>query len=190
MKQAATRDLFSYWDNLRSGREARLDAAPPHVRSALSNTFLIEVDARRAYPLRVIGGTLGKLTANARLGASFLECWDQDSQALVEAMLRVVHDEGHPVVLGALTRAAGHAPVPVEGLLLPLATNSDGKPRILGGLMQTAPLHSAAPHMALEIVSARAVRERNTPPASPSVIAPQPQQPLRLRVIKGGRTLT
>ena len=87
--------------------------------TALAGTFLVEVDQRRAYPLRVIGGSLARLTANARLGASFLECWDVDSRDLLEAMLQVVHEERLPVVLGAsslsdLTCPGGGARASVE----------------------------------------------------------------------------
>jgi hypothetical protein len=196
MKQAATIELFSYWDALRAGFDrALLDADAEQVRSLLASTFLVEVDARRAYPLRVVGATIAKLIASARLGASFLECWEPGSRDLLEAMLRTVHDERVPVVLGARTRREDGAPLAVEILLLPLASGRKGKPRILGGMATTAPVNRRAPPGGLELVSARAIRAPYPPPAlsRPSMATAKPPQApnhppkAHLRVIEGGR---
>lgn len=208
MKQAATIELFSYWDSLRAGtNKAHLEVASAQVRTALAGTFFVEVDDRRAYPLRVIGGSLARLTANARLGASFLECWDVESRDLLEAMLQVVHDERLPVVMGARARTNEGGRLPVECLLLPLAAGRSGRPRILGGVAPSGPLSRRGSAFPLEIVSARAMRNSSfaldmpcalpvTPPASRMRQAPPPQtlQPgvreggAHLRVIDGGRS--
>ena len=80
MKRTATLSLFSYWDELRSGRVALQshEASHPGLRTMLAGTFLIEADRRRVYPLRVLGSRLEEIAPNARLGASFLECWDRN----------------------------------------------------------------------------------------------------------------
>ncbi len=207
MKQAATIELFSYWDSLRAGvNKAHLDVSTAQVRTALAGTFLVEVDQRRAYPLRVIGGSLARLTANARLGASFLECWDVDSRDLLEAMLQVVHEERLPVVLGASARRSDDGRLPVECLLLPLAAGHSGKPRILGGVAPSGPLSRRGSAFPLEIVSARTIRNSTlalemsgalqvSQPASPIPHASTQQAlasalrdtSVRLRVIDGGR---
>ncbi len=208
MKQAATIELFSYWDSLRAGtNKAHLDVDTAQVRTALAGTFLVEVDERRSYPLRVIGGSLARLTSNARLGASFLECWEAESRDLLEAMLQVVHDERLPVVLGARARTNDGGRLPVECLLLPLAAGQSGKPRILGGVAPSGALSRRGSAYPLEIVSARTIR--NSPfaldmacalPVSPAPSrAPQPGAPqasptvlresgAHLRVIVGGRS--
>lgn len=202
MKQAATLELFSYWDALRARLDrAFLDAAPERMRALLANTFLIEVDVRRAYPLRVVGGTLSRLTANARLGASFLECWEPTSQDLLEAMLQAVHDERTPVVIGALARGRGEAQLSVEVLLLPLAAGPGGKPRILGGLAPVGTLRRRVSPAPFEIVSARAIRKptprhsfarpqeaRGDPPVSAATARPAGEHYAHLRVIDGGRS--
>jgi hypothetical protein len=199
MKQAATIELFSYWDALRNGHGDEFrDAAPEQIRALLSGTFLIEVDSRKAYPLRVAGGTLSRLTSRARLGASFLECWDRDSRDLLEAMLRVVHDERLPVVIGARSCSERGEPTSVECLLLPLKAEPKGLPRILGGAATVGPLKRRSSPDAMAIVSARPIQ----PPFSPGLFArkaefqispPAPSMPplretaIHLRVIEGGR---
>ncbi len=207
MKQAATIELFSYWDSLRAGMsKAHLDVASPQVRTALAGTFLVEVDERRAYPLRVIGGSLARLTANARLGASFLECWEAESRDLLEAMLQVVHDERLPVVLGARARTTEGARLAVECLLLPLAAGQSGKPRILGGVAPSGQTSRRGSEYPLEIVSARTIRNPIltkelfcalespapspiAPSATPSMVSPSMlrEAGARLRIIDGGR---
>lgn len=208
MKQAATIELFSYWDSLRAGtNKAHLEVATAQVRTALAGTFLVEVDERRAYPLRVIGGSLARLTANARLGASFLECWEAESRDLLETMLQVVHEERLPVVLGARARMNEGRRLPVECLLLPLAAGQSGKPRILGGLAPSGPLDRRGSAYPLEINSARTIRDSTfalemscalpVPPPASRIQQATPPAPLptgirgsgaRLRVIDGGRS--
>lgn len=208
MKQAATIELFSYWDSLRAGtNKAHLEVATAKVRTALAGTFLVEVDERRAYPLRVIGGSLARLTANARLGASFLECWDVESRDLLETMLQVVHDDRLPVVLGARARTNEGGRLPVECLLLPLAAGQSGKPRILGGVAPSGALSRRGSAFPLEIVSARTIRNSTfaldmscalpvstSSPRPPQAGAPQSspialrESGARLRVIDGGRS--
>lgn len=196
MKQAATIELFSYWDSLRAGLSRELlEADGPQVRTLLAGTFLIEVDERRAYPLRVIGSALGRLTANARLGASFLECWEPQSRDLIESMLRVVHDERLPVVIGARLKNGEEVATTAECLLLPLVTEPGGKPRILGGAAPSGVMNRRGGRAPLEALSARAirnpaeaptlVRERISPEITPFSFIEGPVA--HLRVIEGGR---
>ncbi len=174
MKQAGTIELFSYWDSLRAGRSLELlDADAANVRTLLASTFLIEVDERRAYPLRVIGSALARLTANARLGASFLECWEPQSRDLIETMLRVVHDERLPVVIGARANRGEQAPLVAECLLLPIAGEHGRKPRILGGAAPTGALNRRGGPAPLEAMSARAIRN---PAAVPALVREPPPE--------------
>ncbi len=199
MKQAATIELFSYWDALRAGLDrALLDATSPQTRALLASTFLVEVDDRRAFPLRVTGSILTRLTSNARLGASFLECWDAESRGLIEAMLGVVHEERLPVVIGARARGGEQTMISVECLLLPLATDPARKPRILGGMATTGAVNRRASPAPLEVVSARAIRKFSTQYPSfgteNSLLSTPPhgsafrERFSHLRVIDGGRT--
>lgn len=197
MKQAATIELFSYWDSLRAGLSRELlDSDATDVRAMLASTFLVEVDDRRAYPLRVIGGPLARLTANARLGASFLECFEPQSRDLLETMLRVVHDERLPVVMGARARQGEEGTMSAECLMLPLASEPRGKPRILGGVAPYGALNRRGSPAPLEIVSARAIRKAAIGQSfaryrGESGLAPMPPvgEPVaHLRVIEGGRT--
>jgi hypothetical protein len=197
MKQAGTIELFSYWDSLRAGLSRELlEADAANVRTLLASTYLIEVDERRAYPLRVIGSALARLTANARLGASFLECWEPQSRDLIETMLRVVHDERLPVVIGARASRGEQAPLVAECLLLPIAAEHGRKPRILGGVAPSGALNRRGSPAPLEAMSARAIRN---PAAAPALVRERPAAEItpfsfigdpvaHLRVIDGGRT--
>ena len=196
MKQAATIELFSYWDSLRAGlRRELLETDATEVRTMLASTFLVEADDRRAYPLRVIGGTLARLTSHARIGASFLECWQPQSRDLLEAMLRVVHDERLPAVIGARAVHGERGAMAAECLLLPILSQPGGKPRILGGMAPSGVLNRRGAPVPLEIVSARVIRkpaigqifawDRGESPPAPMPAVGEPVA--HLRVIEGGR---
>ena len=191
MKRSATLSLYLYWDELRSARGALAwsETASPGLRSMLAGTFLVEADRRRVYPLRVLGSTIEAIAPNARLGASFIECWDARSRLDMEALLPAVHEDGVPLVLGALTHFPGRHPIAVEVLLLPLATGPEGKPRVLGGMAASPPPGLRAAPQRLELVSARTVDVKDWP--CPRSRAPSPAGAPdlhgRLRVIEGGR---
>ena len=56
MKLAASRELFAYWCGLRGARSApeRDDVDPGAIRGVLADTFILEHDAARGFPLRII----------------------------------------------------------------------------------------------------------------------------------------
>ncbi|MBX9761232.1 MAG: PAS domain-containing protein [Beijerinckiaceae bacterium] len=192
MKRSATLSLFSYWDDLRSGRGAleALNVAHPGLRKMLAGTFLVEADGRRVYPLRVLGSQLEQIAPNARLGASFLECWDARSRRDLESLLPAVHDDGRPLVLGAISHAADAPALSVEVLLLPLAGGPDGKPRVLGGMASDPMQGRLRTPRRLEITSARTVDARDWRSggqAPPPRLAPARTPYPALRVVEGGR---
>ncbi len=171
MKLAASLQLYAYWNALRRARSApeRNDVDPGAIRGILADTFIIEFDARRGFPMRVVGTRTNALFLRELRGAPFLDLWRAEDREEACAILADVADEAQPFLIGAIGRPHGFAPIDIEMLLLPLRHHGDTHARILGCC---AP--AAAPHwlgllgverLALLTLRALAREERPAPPA-------------------------
>jgi hypothetical protein len=134
MRQAATRELFAYWDRLRKGRAApeRADIDPAAIRNVLADTFLLEVDSHCTFPIRLSGTRLNALWLCEQRGRSFLDLWAQEERRGVMALVLTVLDGANPVIAGVSVAPDGREAMNMELLLLPLRHNGKTHARILG----------------------------------------------------------
>lgn len=140
MRQAVSRELFEYWDRLRAGRVApeRAQIDPAQIRGVLADTFLLEVDPERSFPIRLSGARTSALFGRELKGSRFLHLWSEKDRVAVTQMLAGLIDEPAPVVAGVTASPAGRASLDLELLLLPLRHHGKPHARILGSL---APVH-------------------------------------------------
>jgi hypothetical protein len=140
MRQAATRELFSYWNRLRRGRAApeRADIDPAAIRNVLADTFLIEIDEACAFPIRLSGTRLNALWLSEQKGRSFLDLWQPEERREIAALILTVIDGVSPVVAGVAAAPTGRAPMNLELLLLPLRHNGKTHARVLGCITPAA----------------------------------------------------
>ncbi|MBL1256454.1 PAS domain-containing protein [Methylocystis sp. Sn-Cys] len=136
MRHQVSKDLFAYWRELKGARSApdRSDIDPGKIRHILADTFIIEVDADRAFPLRLSGTRVNALWLREQKGGSFLDLWSADDRQSVSAALTTVIDGVAPVVAGVKTRAENDARLELELLLLPLRYFGKTHARVLGAL--------------------------------------------------------
>lgn len=134
MKNAATRDLYGYWDQLRGQRPApeRADIDPAAIRRVLGDTFIVEIDKAYAFPFRLAGTRMCALLGQELRGASLLDRWT-DCEAVRDLVLSVTNDLNACVVGVAGHTAQGHR-LDLELLLLPLHHRGKANARILGSL--------------------------------------------------------
>lgn len=136
MRHQVTKDLFAYWSRLKGARAApdRSDIDPGAIRQILADTFIIEVDAERAFPLRLAGTRFNALWRREQKGASFVDLWREGDRTSVCAALATVIDGVTPIVAGARTLGEEPDSLDVELLLLPLRHFGKTHSRILGSL--------------------------------------------------------
>ncbi len=134
MKLAASQQLYAYWSRLRGARSApeRDDIDPSAIRGVLADTFILEFNAQRAFPMRIVGTRTNALFLRELRGAPFLGLWRERGRAEMRAILASVADEAQPFLIGATGTPLGFAPIDVELLLLPLRHHGDTHARILG----------------------------------------------------------
>jgi hypothetical protein len=134
MRQAATRQLFDYWNRLRGERGApeRSEIELAAISGLLADTFLLDVDLAHRFPFLMSGSRVNALFCAEQKNRSFLDLWSLRDVHNVAAVLLTVVDAACPVVASAEARPEGYAKVELEILLLPLRHNGYAQARILG----------------------------------------------------------
>ena len=138
MKQSASRQLYSHWNDIRRGRVSpeRADFDPAAIRGCIADTLMLEIDAARTYPFRLCGTRLGALFASDPKSKSFVAYWKDECARDMRDLIASVHDEATIIVAGVEAGAAQRAAY--ELLLLPLRCKGKTHERIVGSLAPVA----------------------------------------------------
>lgn len=196
MRQAVTRDLYAYWNRLRGARSApdRSDIDPAAIRHVLADTFIIEIDQERQFPIRLCGTRLNAMWLFDQKGRSFLDLWRVADRRNVAAALLTVVDGVAPVVAGARAPAAERRPMELELLLLPLRHFGKTHSRLLGSLAPACQPGwlGLAPAEPLELLSLRVIADLEKfsltpPPTLGSAVLTTCGKGPRLVVYEGGK---
>jgi hypothetical protein len=140
MKQSASRQLYTHWNEKRRGRVSpeRADLDPAAIRGCIADTFILEIDAEKSYPFRLCGTRLGALFTEDPKGKSFLGFWLEAFGRDIAELLASVHDEAMIIVAGVRAGAFTDKPADYELLLLPLRCRGKTHERIVGCLVPVA----------------------------------------------------
>jgi len=140
MKQAATLELFSYWNRVRGQRlePERSELDPGVIRGILADIFILEVDPRLRFPMRIAGTRMSALFNRELKGASFTALWDEMSKKPLQELLHTVIDDRNPAIAGVATAPPERRPLELELLLLPLRHFGKTHARVIGSLTPCA----------------------------------------------------
>ena len=143
MKHAASRELYTYWQELRGRRPApeRTEIEPAAIRGILSETFILALDRTAGYPFRLAGTRVCALFDRELKGDSFLALWDETSGRAIADLLAILANEWVGTVAGVSARNGEGDALHFELLLLPLSATRPALQRAIGIL---APLHAAS----------------------------------------------
>jgi hypothetical protein len=145
MKHAASRELYAYWEERRGERPApeRADIEPGAIRTALSDTFILELDADDRQGLRHVfrlaGTRVCALFDRELKGESFVDLWALGSRTAVTDLLAISTDESVGTVAGVSAHGASGEAIDLEILLLPLGMRRPRLARIIGVLAPLKP---------------------------------------------------
>lgn len=143
MRTPVTRELHEYWRHLKRERAApdRAEIDPAAIRHMLPDTFILEVDANRGFPIRLCGPRVNAFWLTEQKGRPFLCWWRVEDQAEIIETIRQVVDAEIPIVARVRAAAQGDesSKANFELLLLPLRHFGKSHSRVLGSLV---PLHS------------------------------------------------
>lgn len=189
MKHAASRELYAYWQEKRGTQAApeRTEIEPGAIRGVLADAFVLTLDRKAGFPLRLAGTRLCALFGREIKGESFLDLWASTNRPTLEGLMSILSDECIGTVAGATAQNAEGASLELELLLLPLSIRRPIFARAIGVL---APLKipswlGATPLGPLTIGGRRHVGAAIEKRLLPRFVAPRSRR--GLLVYDGGR---
>jgi hypothetical protein len=203
MRQAATQELYSYWNKLRGARLSpeRAEIDPAEIRHILADTMILEVDEERQFPVRISGTRLNALFLSEQKGSAFVNLFAPEEREAVSEMILAVIEGARPIVAGLSAAPEGGDAATLELVLLPLRHRGKTHSRILGALTPTAiPAWLGLRQVeCLKLVAMRFIDDGVLGPDVPLLHKRAPQSPAELAkgaktrrrsffVIPGGRT--
>jgi hypothetical protein len=210
MKHATTRELYDYWNRVRSNNRAPLRSAiePSDIRRILADTFILEVEGRDRYMVRLAGTRVCSLYCREIKGGNLLDLWSGEDRSAMTTLAAAVAEDGAAAVVTVSGWTAREQDVISEWLLLPLRHGGEKFNRILGScsLLERPFWLGAEPVVRQSIASLRLVWPDEVPqylrrrtdqpapvPAGAKIIPiPFPVQNSRRRghlfVVDGGKT--
>ncbi|UXS39538.1 PAS domain-containing protein [Agrobacterium tumefaciens] len=171
MKSMAGLDIYAYWDELRGKRSAprREDIDPAKLKHHLGDLFILTDKGENTPFFRLAGTRLCDLFGRELRDRPFSELWQPANAVFPCRVARGILHHQLPVVFDVEAEDSyGAAPLAFEMLLLPLRTDPDAAPRLLGALLAERPRHEfAAPIQCLSMQSSRLLRLDIAPVAYP-----------------------
>ncbi len=136
MQKQSTKALYQYWNTLRGARSApdRRDIDPTKIRSALANTFILELNETQEFDFRLAGSHICSAYARELKGRSFTRLWHPRDRDAMETLVRAV-TEDHAVALVTFQGiTAINTRMSIEAILLPVRHNGSTQTRLLGAM--------------------------------------------------------
>ncbi len=136
MQKQSTRTLYDYWNTLRGARSApdRRDIDPTKIRTALANTFILELTDNREFDFRLAGSHICAAYARELKGRSFTRLWHPRDRDAMETLIRAVTEDHAVALITFQGLTAIHTRLAVETILLPVRHNGSTQARMLGAM--------------------------------------------------------
>ncbi len=206
MKHAVSRELYEYWNRVRGSQPApeRSAIEPSDLRRILPDTFILEVNDRERYSVRLAGTRVCSLYCRELKGTNLLDLWEEEDRSAIATLAAAVVEDGAAAVVTIDVRTARDQNVACEMILLPLRNGAKSFDRVLGSLAALERPHwlGNEPVVRQAITSLRLIwpqetprffRRRTDPPAPPRPSAPIPfplpnsRRRRHLFVVDGGK---
>jgi hypothetical protein len=134
MKHATSRELYAYWDRVRRGQPAptRAEIEPSDIRQILADTFILEVQGRDRYQIRLAGTRICSAYCREIKNTEFLDLWRPADRNAIATLATAVFEDAAGAVVTIDAHTTRNKVLVCELLLLPLRHNAETCNRILG----------------------------------------------------------
>jgi hypothetical protein len=136
MQKQSIKALYDYWNALRGSRSApdRRDIDPTQIRSALANTFILELREGNEFDFRLAGSHLCSAYSRELKGRSFTRLWHPRDRDALDTLVRAVTEDHAVALITFQGTTALMSKVSVETILLPIRHNGSTQVRLLGAM--------------------------------------------------------
>ena len=190
MQQAASRQLYAYWDRIRNGRIAprRFEIEPARIPTLLPETFIVEGAGLLGFRFRLAGTKICEQFGKELRGIDLLSLWDHDDREQIASLLHTIFTDaavGHGI-FRAFT--ASNRQASFEFVLMPLIHTGESINRLLGVITAIEPPF----WLGAELLLRQEIVELNLhwPDGHPSASSPAGEMisigSRRFRVLEGG----
>lgn len=159
MKTNASREIYSYWNDIRGDRPAPLrgEIDPSQIRQALPDLFVLTDLGDDVPVFRLTGTRLYNLFSRELRDTPFSEMWQPDAALEACRIAKGVLQHERPVIFDLYAESvSGHTSQEFEMLLLPLEAEAHFPSRLLGALVSDPPLADfGQPFQPLELIRSR-----------------------------------
>jgi hypothetical protein len=134
MKHATTRELYDYWNRVRGAEKAPLRSSiePSDIRRILAETFILEVEGRDRFAVRLAGTRVCSLYCREIKGSNLLDLWAGEDRSAMTTLAAAVAEDGAAAVVTVSAWTARDQEAVTEWLLLPLRHGGATFNRVLG----------------------------------------------------------
>ncbi|HEY4199949.1 MAG TPA: PAS domain-containing protein [Devosiaceae bacterium] len=136
MQKTSTKTLYDYWNGLRGSRSApdRRDIDPTRIRTALANTFILELGEEDNFVFRLAGSHLCTAYCRELKGRSFTGLWHERDRDALDTLIRAVTEDHAAALVTFQGTTPINTKVSFETILLPLRHNGSTQTRLLGAM--------------------------------------------------------
>ncbi|MBV1706246.1 MAG: PAS domain-containing protein [Hyphomicrobiales bacterium] len=136
MRQAASKFLFNYWNDLRKGRATPVGEHidPVALNAHIGSIFMLQRDEHGQFALALAGRHCEALAGMTLRGVAFGRLWDAPQARDIERICTGVAQSLLPVVIGATASPPAYAPACLEIMLLPLRPTGASDGMIFGSM--------------------------------------------------------
>lgn len=136
MQKTSTKTLYDYWNTLRGSRSApdRRDIDPTQIRTALANTFILELNGENEFDFRLAGSHLCAAYTRELKGRSFTRLWHDRDRDAMDTLIRAVTEDHAVALITFQGTTAVHTKLQMETMLLPVRHNGNTTTRLLGAM--------------------------------------------------------
>lgn len=134
MRDTTGRQLFDYWNAMRTGRPApaRLEIDPTRIGTLLPETFILECGRLPGFRFRLAGADMCCLFGRQLRGHDFSGLWREEDREAVRSLLGAVTRESAVAAIWLDGYAGDRTPARFEIVLLPLIHQGTAVNRIMG----------------------------------------------------------
>lgn len=185
MQNITSQKIYSYWDEVRKGRQApnRFEIEPARIAPFLPETFILELAAKEQSLFRLAGTKICSQFGAELRGQNFHDLWDNHDRETIATLIHIIQEDSAAGVIEFEAETRESLSIMYESCLMPLTHGGKTINRALGTISSNAQPYwlGTTPLVKLSIIDISLIwpdgqprfMQPETPESSPDVLKVQ-----------------